>query len=197
MTPITIHDQTFEVYSWEKFGKHVFELSKKIVESGESFDRIVALAQGGTVIARAVSDHIGVKNVSSIQISFYTGIESKTKTPVITQSLPVTIKGERVLIIDDIADSGETLLMASEYMRWHGAEESKTATLVVKPWTKKTPDFWYHKTQAWIVYPWETRETIQLLTQIWKDKGDSGDSIVSHLQSLGYSLEEIELFGQK
>src|SRR5258706_14893761 len=102
MTTSLIKSQAFELYDWEDFGRHVFDLGRHIVESGETFDRIIALAKGGTSIVRPIADLCGVKEISSIQIELYTGIGTTTRTPVITQSLPVKIKDERILIIDDI-----------------------------------------------------------------------------------------------
>ena len=104
MKTTTIHDQAYELYTWKEFGEHVFEIAKQIVEHGDQFDRIVALAKGGTAIVRPIADLCGIKELSSIQIEFYTSIEKTARTPVITQSLPVKLKDERVLIIDDVAD---------------------------------------------------------------------------------------------
>jgi uncharacterized protein len=189
-----IHGQEYAVYDWKTFGEHVFELSKKIFTSNDHFDRIVALAKGGTAISRPIADYIGVNELSSIQIEFYTGIGTTSKTPVITQSLPVRIRDERVLIIDDIADSGETLILAANYMKQHGVADVKTATLVTKPWTKKMPDFSYYESEAWLIFPWESRESIQLLSQIWHDAGDSQEIVMSQLKELGFTPDEIELF---
>jgi uncharacterized protein len=194
MKHITIHDQAYEVYSWAKFGEAVFELSKQIIETGEHFDRIIALAKGGIEICRPISDFLAIKELSSIHIEFYTGIGTTARTPVITQSLPVRIKDERILVIDDIADSGETLILATKYLLQHGAKDIQTATLVSKPWTKHKPTFSQYESKAWVVFPWETRETIQLLAQIWGRKGDSSEVITKQLETLGFTSAEIELF---
>lgn len=196
MTTKTIHDQDYEVFTWESFGKYCFEVSKKIIETQEKFDRIVALAKGGLPIVRPLADYIGVSEVSSIQIEFYTGIATTARVPVITQSLPVRVKGERVLIVDDVADSGESLLLAKRYLAQHGAIDSKAATIVTKPWTKEQPDFFGYVSKAWVVFPWETRETIQLLTKNWKEKGDETQKIRQELLDLGFSSKEIELFSK-
>lgn len=193
MKSVEIHNQHYELYTWQEFGQHVLALAKNIIEAGEEFDRLIALAKGGTAIARPVGDLCGIRELSSIQIEFYTGIAETARTPVITQSLPVKIKGERVLVIDDIADSGETLIMADNYLKHHGVSEIKTATLVTKSWTKYQPDYSYHKTDAWVIFPWEIRETIQLLTAIWEKKGDSSDNIKAQLQEMGFSPEVISI----
>lgn len=194
MNTITIHGQAYELYSWKEFGEHVFAIAKSIVELGDQFDRIIALAKGGTAIVRPIADLCGIKELSSIQIEFYTGIETTARTPVITQSLPVKIKDERVLIIDDVADSGETLILATNYIKQHGAVDIKTATLVIKPWTKLKPDFTYYKTEAWIIFPWEIREHIVLLSAMWKAKGDSDAQIKSQLLEIGFTSQELDVF---
>lgn len=194
MKTVTIHDQTYELYDWKTFGEHVFAIAKQIVERGDQFDRIIALAKGGTAIVRPIADLCGIKELSSIQIEFYTGIEKTAKTPVITQSLPVRIKDERVLIIDDVADSGGTLILATNYVRQHGASDIKTATLVLKPWTKFEPDFSYYKTDAWIIFPWEIREHILLLSAMWTERGDSKATIRKQLLKIGFTSQELAVF---
>ena len=194
MNTITIHQQAYELYTWEEFGQHVFAISKSIIDTGDQFDRIIALAKGGTAIVRPIADLCGIKELSSIQIEFYTGVEKTAKMPVITQSLPVKIKDEKVLIIDDVADSGETMILAIHYIKQHGASDIKTATLVSKPWTKFEPDFTYYKSEAWIIFPWEIREHIVLLSAMWKEKGDSQTQINSQLREIGFTSEEIDVF---
>lgn len=194
MNQVEIHNQIYELYSWEEFGQHVLALAKNIIESGEEFDRLIALAKGGTVIARPLGDLCGIKELSSMQIEFYSGIAETNKTPVITQSLPVKIRGEKVLVVDDIADSGETLTVAEKYLSLHGTSEIKTATLITKPWTKFKPDYSYYETEAWVIFPWEAHETISILAGLWREKGDTEDIIVTQLRRIGFSDEEISLF---
>ncbi len=192
----TIHDQAYEVYTWPEIGQHSFALGKKIIESGTKFDRVIALARGGVSIAQSTADLIGVKHISVVQSELYTGVYETNKVPIITQSLSVTIRGEKIVLIDDLADSGESLLFAKQYLAAHGPKEIKTATLAVKPWTKITPDFSVIDTDAWCIFPWEIRETIQTLTGIWESKGDSLEKIHAQLQSLGYIDLEIATFSK-
>lgn len=194
MKSATIHNQKFELYSWDEFGQHLLALSREILKSGDQFDRLVALAKGGTAIARPLGDLCGIKEQSSVQIEFYADIAETNKTPVITQSLPVQIKGERVLVVDDIADSGETLKVANTYLSLHGVDDIKTATLITKPWTKFKPDYSFYHTDSWIIFPWEVRETIELLTAIWKQKGDRQDKIKAQLVEIGFPKTEIDFY---
>jgi hypothetical protein len=194
MQAMTFHDQAYEFYSWESLGQDIFELSKQIINSGEKFDRIIALAKGGLTFSRSLVDYLDVQDVSSIQIQFYTGIGTTNRTPVITQSLPVSIKDEKILIFDDIVDKGETMKLAVEYLQYHGAKSIKTSTLIEKPWSTFKSDFVARSSEAWVIYPNEIRETISILRELWEEKGDSPDIIRKNLVELGFGKDEVELF---
>jgi uncharacterized protein len=196
MKSVTIHGQTYEFYSWETLGGDIFTLSKQIIESGQKFDRIIALAKGGLTFARSLVDYLSVDKVSSIQIEFYTGIGTTAKTPVITQSLPVSIQGENVLIFDDIVDKGTTLTLAKEYVQYHGAHSITTASLVFKPWSTCPVDFSARTSQAWVIFPNEVRETITLLGELWQEEGDSPAKIRQQLLKIGFSEAEVAMFSQ-
>lgn len=196
MITTTLHDQAYEVLTWPEVGANCLTLAKKIIESGETFDRIVALARGGVSISQSLADHLAVKKISVIRSELYTGVETKAKAPIITESLSSNIKGERILLIDDLADTGESLLFAKQYLYAHGPSEVKTATLASKPWTKLEPDFFVFSSKAWIIFPWETREHINTLSSMWKEKGIKPPQIQADLQVLGYSQDEIETFSK-
>jgi hypoxanthine phosphoribosyltransferase len=189
-----IHDQAYEYYTWEELGRCIFEVAKKIIESGEQFDRVVALAKGGLTFSRSLVDYLDINDVSSMQISFYNSVYETNKTPVITQSLPVSVKGERILLFDDLVDKGETMKIATEYLKMHGVTEIKTATLLHKPWSTFKVDYSARETQAWIIFPNEAREHIQLFQDIWGKMGDSPEQIHQQLLKIGFSEEEVALF---
>jgi hypoxanthine phosphoribosyltransferase len=199
MTNSVIHDQEYEFYSWQKLGEDVFTLAQKIIKSQQAgttpkFDRIIALAKGGLTFSRSMVDYLNVDNVSSIQIEFYSGIGTTNKTPVITQSLPVSIRDEHVLIFDDIVDKGSTLELALEYLQHHGAKSITTAALIQKPWAKPKPDFYVQETESWVIFPNEVRETVGLLNELWQEEGDSAEEITQNLLKIGFSKEEVDLF---
>lgn len=194
MKKTTVHEQTYLYVSWEATGKYMVDLAKSIIRQGKTFDRIIALAKGGLTWSRMLSDYIAVERLSSIQISFYDNIAKTKRSPVIIQSLPISIHGEKVLIFDDIADSGETLTLATTYAKQHGAKDITTATLAVKKWTKTLPDFYAFTSSEWIIWPYEVRETMGLLKKMWTERGDSASTMKKHLREIGISREEIDLF---
>lgn len=194
---MTIHNTDYEFYTWQQLGEDIFSLSEKILHDNMQFDRIVALAKGGLTFSRSVVDYLHIPNISSIQIEFYSGINETQKTPVITQSLPVSIKNERVLIFDDIADSGETLALAKKYLQYHGAKSLHTATLFTKPQSIITPDYFVHQTTSWVIFPNEVRETVELLSKKWQDISDSPEQIRQQLVQIGFPEREVSTFTRK
>ncbi len=196
MIKVTIHNQAYEVLSWSDIGDLTFELAQKILATNQKYDRLIALARGGVSITQALGDALAVKKISVIQTEMYTGINEKTATPVVIQPLAATIKDERVLVVDDLADSGETLLFISQYLSAQAPKDVKLATLFRKPWTKVTPDFYVDDSEAWVIFPWETRETIHTLMGLWQAKGDSLVKIQANLVSLGFSNLQIETYSK-
>jgi len=193
-TPITIQDQVYEYHSWELLGREIFNLAQQIIKSGEKFDRVVALAKGGLTFGRSLVDYLDIEDLSSVQIEFYTGIGKTAKTPVIKQSLPVSINNERILVFDDVVDKGDTMQLAVEYLQYHGVKSITTSTLVVKPWSSFKPDYVAHTTEAWIIFANESRETILLLRDTWRKKGESDTEIAANLVKIGLPQAEVEFF---
>lgn len=190
----TVFEQKYIVPSWGQMGELCFDLAKKVIESKERFERIVALAKSGWTWARTFSDYTKIGNLSSLQLEYYKGVYETLEAPVITQALPVDVKGESILLFDDVSDSGKTLLEAKKHLLSLGAKSVMAATLFMKPWTEYVPEFFGEKTDAWIIFPHEIRETTELLSNNWKKKGVGADEIKERLIKIGISKGEVEYF---
>lgn len=142
--------------SWNKIAGMCRQLSSKI--SRYEPDVLIGIARGGLVPARILSDITGNSNLAIIRIEFYAGIGKTKGKPKITQRLTSSIKGKKVLLIDDVADSGKSLMAARKYVIGKKPEKLRTATLHYKPWSIIKPDYYVKKTESWLVYPWETNE---------------------------------------
>ncbi len=141
---------------WGKIAKMCEALAKKV--RGYKPDVLIGISRGGLVPVRLLSDILDNGNVAIMRIEFYKGIGKTSKSPKITQPLTVSLKGKRVLIVDDVADTGNSLMAAADYVRKLGAKQSKIATLHFKPTSAFRPDFFLESTDAWIIYPWELHE---------------------------------------
>lgn len=182
--------------SWNEMGEICFKLAQKVLKDKQNFDRLVALAKGGLTWSRTLLDYLSIPKISSFQIEFYKGVGEMKQKPLIVQSLPVSVKKERILIFDDVADSGETLKIAKEYLRMCGAKSVSSATLFIKTWVKTKPDFYAAETDAWIVFPHEIREMIELLSLKWRKKAFSKKEIKARLLKIGLPKEQVSYFLQ-
>ncbi len=145
--------------SWQEVSELLHtSIPLQIKESGFHPEIIIAISRGGMVPARILSDALNVPVVYTIRISFYSAVGIRKETPEITQPLSVDISGKKVLLIDDISDSGNSLALANKYLLSFNPSQIKTATIHFKPGSIFKPDYFYKTTNAWIVYPWETEE---------------------------------------
>jgi hypothetical protein len=89
------------------------------------------------------------------------GVAETRAAPVLTQGVSADITEKKVLLVDDLADTGESLRLAKEHLEKQGAVEVLVATVYRKPSSVVTPDFYEKETERWVVFPWDAKETIK------------------------------------
>ena len=151
----------YDVPTWNQVYEMLLCQAQKIKAQNYKPDLIVAIARGGVVPARILSDLLETPNLSFIQIEFYTNINQTLKEPTLKQTLNTNVTGKKTLIIDDIADTGKSLKLAKTHLQQQEAIEIKTATLYQKNQSITIPDFYEKQTTNWVVFPWDTKETIR------------------------------------
>lgn len=144
-----------EVLTWDGFGDAARELSRRIVADGFAPEVVVAIARGGLLPGGAIAYGLGAKNCGALNVEFYTGIGTVLDNPeVLPPALDLTyLKGRRVLLVDDVADSGRTLKLAVELLTAEGADV-RSVTIYTKPSTVIQPDYAWKATDQWIDFPW-------------------------------------------
>ena len=144
-----------ETLTWQGFGDATRELSRTIVADGFMPDVVVAIARGGLLPAGAIAYGLGIKNCGAINVEFYTGIGTVLPDP---ELLPpemdmAYLDGRRVLLVDDVADSGRTLDLAVRLLIDRGAIV-RSVVIYTKPTTIIRPDWSWKDTDLWIDFPW-------------------------------------------
>jgi hypothetical protein len=157
-------------------------LAKSILKNGFVPDVIIGVSRGGWVPARVLCDLLNTPTLASIGIAFYKGVGRAGRRPMVTQPLTISVSGKKVLLVDEVADTGQSLKLAKEQLIMGGAREVRTATMYTKPWSIIEPDYHEKKTSSWIVFPWETKETIQSVAQDSKWKGRKELENLQHAQ---------------
>ncbi|WP_136708657.1 phosphoribosyltransferase [Agromyces sp. H66] len=152
-----------EILTWDEFGDAARALAGDVLRSGFRPDVVIAIARGGLLLAGAISYALGTKACGSINVEFYTGIDERLPEPVLHPPMldAPALGGRRVLLVDDVSDSGRTLAKVVAIIRDEGAEV-RTATLYTKSHTVLAPDDDYRRTDDWIVFPWSALPPVEL-----------------------------------
>ena len=151
----------YEVPTWSQIYDYLLALAQKIQLSSYKPDVIVAVCRGGLIPARILVDLLEARLLATIQIEFYIGLGETKEQPTLKQALALPVAGKRVLLVDDIADSGKSLQYAIAYLQGQGASEIKTGTIYFKAQSIIKPDFYEKETDCWVVFPWEAKETLR------------------------------------
>jgi uncharacterized protein len=150
-----------ERLSWQELGDGTRALAELVHASGYVPDMLLAIARGGLLVAGALGYALGVKNVFTVNVEFYTGLDRRLELPILLP--PVPDPGElmqrRVLICDDVADTGETLALVQRFCRDHVAE-ARTAVLYEKPRSAVRCDYIWRRTDRWITFAWSAQPPV-------------------------------------
>jgi hypothetical protein len=174
-----------EVPSWDYIYELCVQVADQIKREGYKPDVLVAISRGGWIPGRILSDLLDNPNIATIKVEYYLGIYETTDEPKITQPIPINVRGKRILLIDDIADSGKSLRLVREHLLKQGAKEVKICALYYKPWSIVTPEFCARETDAWIWFPHEIYETLKKVRAKLLKEGKSQAEIEHRLVEIG------------
>jgi len=146
-----------EILGWHEFGEASRELAIQVQGSGFVPDMVVAIARGGLLLAGSIAYALAVKSCGAINVEFYSGVEVRLDEPVLLSPMLDTpsVSGQRVLLVDDVSDSGRTLAMVLALLVTAGADV-RSLCLYSKPQTVLEPDFVWRRTSKWIAFPWSS-----------------------------------------
>jgi hypoxanthine phosphoribosyltransferase len=134
-------------------------LTSKLAKKVESADVIVGILRGGMIPALLLSDLLGIKDVVAVRLGSYKGTQ-KLRKPYVTEPPCIDLRGKRILVVDDVCDTGETLEVVTKLLRLLGASGNTIAVLVKKSSCKVKVDLWGMEDDRWILFPWEANEIL-------------------------------------
>ncbi|WP_353815454.1 phosphoribosyltransferase [Agromyces sp. SYSU T00266] len=151
-----------EILTWDDFGDAARSLAADVLVSGFRPDVVIAIARGGLLLAGAIAYALGTKSCGSINVEFYTGVDERLPEPVLHPPMldAPALAGRRVLLVDDVSDSGRTLRKVVDLLSDAGADV-RTATLYTKSHTVLAPDYDYRRTDDWIIFPWSALPPVE------------------------------------
>lgn len=164
----------FHKISWQQYERDCLKLAKKIKHI--KFDKIVAISRGGLVVARILSDLLTTP-ISHITIESYHSLKQK-KSVAITEVPSANFNRQTLLLVDEIADSGRTFRRAVSYFKNLNVKNIFTLALYVKSKTFPLPNYWSKKIDAWIIFPYELKETYDAFLKLFKSKEKAREKLL-------------------
>lgn len=151
--------------SWERAVDLCYKLAITIAHSSFRPDAIVAVLRGGVVPALIISDVLGVDGFYAVRARHWSVLEEAFEKPIIEQLPHGKLEGARVLVVDEVADTGKTLESVVEQLRQLNPSEIRTAVVHLKPTSKHKPSYYAESLDRWmwIFYPWSLVETVYAL----------------------------------
>ncbi len=141
-------------YGWQDLEEDCRKLTEILKD--KKFDCIVGISRGGVIPAAMLAYFLDNKKLQTISYSYYAG-EVRNKKLVSLSGIPKELRGKKILLVDDVVDSGKTMKKALDDLK-----KRKNKIIIValhyksklKP--KVKPDYFAEDPgTAWVVYPWE------------------------------------------
>lgn len=160
-----------KLVSWEEIVDWSMNLGDIISKDNYRPDLVVAVSRGGFVPARLLCDFLGVENLLSIQSQHWTEAALVAEKAILKFPYTINAKDLKVLVVDDIVDTGDTLKLARDYIKqeWKPLDVRTAALQWISPVAKFRPDYYYLEVKEWIwfQYPWTRLEdTYQFIKRL-------------------------------
>ncbi|MFZ3121968.1 MAG: phosphoribosyltransferase [Thermodesulfovibrionales bacterium] len=169
-----------EILSWRAVAGDAKKLSRMIQDSAYNPHIVVAIGRGGLVPARILCDYMHIKDLTTIKVEHWGIAATPDEKAVIKFPLNADIKDKKVLLVDDITDTGDTLRVSIEYLKGFKPKGIRTAVLLHKTSSDVIPDYYVKKIAKWrwIIFPWH----------VWEDL----TSFIKKIKECGiYSIKDI------
>jgi len=174
---------------WTTYHDYSLKLAATLLTHHPHIDEIVAISRGGLTFGHILSDLLRVP-IWTITIQSYSDIQTQGEIK-ITGKLQNSIEQKNILLVDDVADSGKTLVRAIDYLHEAKAQKIITMTMFYKPHSLIRPDYFAKQTTKWILFPYEPTEMILLITQMMEKENKTKVEIQTQLESLHFTDRQI------
>lgn len=163
----------------------LLDLAQQIKKDRYKPEIIVGVSRGGWPPARVMSDLLQNPNLANMKVEFYKDIGVRNKKPRITQPVTMEVVGKRVLVVDDVSDTGHSLRVVADHLQRKPVKELRVCTIYMKPQSIYRPDYYSRTTRKWIIFPWERLEAVHLISKRFKDNRTRVSSTVRALKDSG------------
>ncbi len=156
-----------QLVSWKDIERWSMDIVKKVKESGYDPEIVIGLARGGLVPARLIADYLNIKDLYAVKTEHWGLTATPDGKARLAQGLQVSIEGKKVLVVDDITDTGQSLKLAVDHIKEHNPAKIRSATLLHITHSKYVPDYYSDEVPedrwTWFIFPWNVYEDMRNL----------------------------------
>lgn len=148
-------DSELEIFNYTEFGEGIRYLAQKLVDEQWIPDTVLGVVRGGLFVAAGIAYALDLKDVRHVNVEFYTDAGETLPEPVLVGQEPylADLGGKKVLVADDVADTGATLHFVRQLLP--ADADVRVAVLYSKPKTTTySPELAWRTTDRWIRFPW-------------------------------------------
>ena len=153
--------------TWDEIAQWTETVARKITATGFRPTVVIGLTRGGWVPARLICDHLKVKKLYAVKTEHWGVTANRDGKALLTQELSIDIAKDKVLVVDDITDTGESLILAMGHLGKMGPTELRSSTLLHIAHSKIQPDYFcIHVPQeewTWFIFPWNLHEDLRTI----------------------------------
>ncbi len=151
--------------SWGEVEEWVDTIIQAMARNGFSPDVVIGMSRGGIVPSRLICDHLVVKNLFTVKTEHWGLTATPDGKARLAQALNTDIRKRNVLVVDDITDTGQSLILARDHVSSLGPADLRTATLLHINHSLIAPDFFAKEVDkaqwTWFIFPWNVREDMR------------------------------------
>lgn len=184
--------------SAENSHKLVFKLTslinEKIAKSEiEKPEVIIGIARGAIAWIKTLADWLSIDQLATFRIVHYADVGKTLSKPKILESHLPRIDKKRVLLFDNVVETGKTMRLATDYLAMRGVKQITTAVLFYKTTSEFIPDFYAIKANPWIIFHFDVLETVKCVGVRWLNEGLKLEEIKECFLKIGIPEKEVSL----
>jgi hypoxanthine phosphoribosyltransferase len=179
--------------TWDEIATWAFGVGTKIKRSDFDPDVIVGLTRGGWVAARLLCDLLGIKRLYAVKVEHWGVTAQPDGKARLVQGLTTDVTDSKVLLVDDITDTGESLALAQQHVAEARPRELRSATVLHITHSKFEPDFYEVEVPkdewAWFIFPWNLHEDLRTIIPKALDGTPRSVAEIQHALHSGFQLD--------
>lgn len=153
--------------TWPEIDRWSDLIAEKVRSASWNPQVIVGLTRGGWVPSRMLADRLGTKHLAALRAQHWGVTATPSGSAELTEELATRLDQKRVLVVDDITDTGQSLQLAVRHVADRGAQEVRSATYLHISHSTYMPTYYAEEVARdawrWFVFPWNYWEDLRTL----------------------------------